>query len=130
MPKLRLPRVGMVVVILLSCVGCAFTEHDNRRLLNYLDSRAEGTWVADTTAGRIVGAPVAIPVGAAAFALDVAVIQPVCAAQPAAKDTYDLLWKPRNLSAFRKMILFVPVVVATPIVFASDWAFRSLFDAG
>jgi len=130
MSKLRLPPVALIVVVLLCSVGCAFTKHDNRRLLNYLDSQAEGTWVADTTAGRITGAPIAIPVGAAAFALDVAVIQPVCAVPPAAKDTYDLLWKPRELSAFRKMILFVPVVVATPIVFVSDWAFRSLFEAG
>jgi hypothetical protein len=128
--KPRVPRFALILVAVCSCAGCAFTHHDNRRLLNLLDRQAEGTWFADTTAGRITAAPIAIPVGTAAFALDVAVIQPVCAVPPAAKDTYDLLWKPRKLTAFRKMILFVPVVAATPIVFVSDWAFRSLFDTG
>lgn len=129
----RVTKVLLLVLACLACAlstGCAFMDRDNRRVLNYLDAQAKDSWIAKTTAGRIVAAPVALPVGGVAFVLDVAVVQPAMAVPPAAKDTYDFLWKPRGMTPFRKAILFVPVVVATPIVFVSDWAFRSLFDVG
>lgn len=124
-----LTRLCLILALFGSCIstGCAFMDRDNRRLLGFLDEQVQNTWVADTNAGRIAAAPVAVPVGVVAFALDVVVIQPVVSVRPAAVDTYDLLWKPRGMTAFRKAMLFVPVVVATPIVFVSDWAFRSLF---
>lgn len=113
--------------VLCLCAGCAFMEEDNRRLLNTLDEQVENTVITNTTAGRIAAAPVFLPVGVVAFAVDTVVIQPVMAVPPAAEDTYDALWKPRDMTPFRKMLVFVPVVAATPIVFVSDWAVRSVF---
>jgi len=120
-------RLALPVLALFLCAGCAFMHKDNRRLLNALDEGVENTFITNTTAGRIAAAPVFIPVGAVTFAADTVIIHPATSVEPAAKDTYDLLWKPRDMTPFRKMILFVPVVVATPVVFVSDWAFRSIF---
>jgi hypothetical protein len=103
---------------------------ENRRLLNCLDESVAGTAMTQTTPGRIAGAPVFLPGGIVAFATDVVVIHPAASIKPALDDTYDALWKPRGISDFHKAMLFVPVVAATPIVFISDWAARSLFPIG
>ncbi len=127
MRRTRAFRLALSLFAVSLCVGCAFMEKDNRRLLNVLDESVANTCIADTTAGRIAAAPVFVPVGVVAFATDAVVIQPVMAVEPAAKDTYDTLWKPREMTPFRRVLVLVPQVAATPIVFVIDWAFRSVF---
>ncbi|MFH1227234.1 MAG: hypothetical protein V1701_04935 [Planctomycetota bacterium] len=104
--------------------GCACLNRDNRILLNELDKVAN----PQTTAGKAALLPVAIPVATGAFAVDAVVIHPARQIPKASKDTYDTLWKPRDIPAYRKAIIFVPVLIATPPFFIGDWLFRSIFD--
>jgi hypothetical protein len=115
-----------VAALLVSLVsGCAFMQKDNRRILNALDKSVENTWVTETTAGQIAAAPPFMLVGGLATVVDAVLVQPVVAAPPAAHDMFDALWKDPQGSAFQQMMLFPLKVAASPIVFVSDWAFRS-----
>ncbi len=120
MRKTRAFRLALFLFVVCLCAGCAFMKEDNRRLLNVLDERMANTHISDATAGRIVAAPVFVPIGVVALATDIVVIQPVMAVKPATKDTYDALWKPREMTPFRRVLVLVPQVVATPIVFVTD----------
>jgi len=124
---MRTLLIATAAAALLLAAGCAFMQKDNRRLLNALDDGVKGTWVAETPTGRIVASPVFLPVGLAALAADTVIVQPVAATGPAAKDMYDWIWKDPQGSDFSQVMLFLPKVVASPIVFVSDWLFRSVF---
>ena len=51
--------------LLLCCLeACAIADEGNRRVLNYLDA----DWSPPTTAGRVLAAPLALPVGVVAAA--------------------------------------------------------------
>lgn len=107
--------------------GCAVTRTENRVTLNALDQAVQGSAITSTTTGKILAAPVAFPVGVTAAAIDAAVVTPARAAVPAAKDTNVLLWENPQGSDLRQMMLLLPKAVATPVVFISDWACRSVF---
>ncbi|QEM68828.1 hypothetical protein FO488_12110 [Geobacter sp. FeAm09] len=107
--------------------GCAIMNKDNRLVLNSLDEAMQGSAIIDSTAGKIAAAPVALPVGMAAGVIDMAVVTPARATVPAGKDTVEYLWENPQGSDLRQAMLFIPKVVATPVLFISDWAVRSIF---
>jgi len=113
-----------VLALAVGLSGCAFMNEDNRRTLNLLDETIQ----PKSTATQIAVAPVGIVAGTAAVTIDIAVVHPVCVIPDAADDVYELYWKPRDMTPFRKALLFVPIVVLTPPTFAADWLGRSLFD--
>ncbi len=124
-------RLNLLVLLFVWCAmvsGCAIANEKNRVLLNSLDSAVRDTAITNSTAGRIAAAPLAVPVGTVAGVLDMAVITPARAVSPAWSDTSEFLWEDPQGSDMRQMMLFVPKVVATPLVFIGDWSFRSVFD--
>ncbi|OPZ22711.1 MAG: hypothetical protein BWZ10_00303 [candidate division BRC1 bacterium ADurb.BinA364] len=103
--------------------GCATFEEENRPVLNKMDK----TIRPQSTAARLALGPPCAALGAAAWAVDAAVVRPVAVIPAAADDVYELYWRPRDMDFFRKSLLFVPIVVLTPPTFAVDWAARTLF---
>jgi hypothetical protein len=123
-------RMVFLLVLLLysgTLSACAVMNKENRIVLNSLDNAAEGSFITGSTTAKVVAAPIALPVGMTAGLIDMAVVTPVRATVPAAADTNSYLWKDPQGSDLRQMMLFMPKVAATPIVFISDWAFRSVF---
>jgi hypothetical protein len=124
------PRTNLFVALFVCCVmagGCAITDRNNRLVLNSLDNAVQDSAITNSTAGRIAAAPLAIPAGTVAGVLDMAIVTPARAVRPAWKDTSEYLWEDPQGSDMRQMMLFVPKVVATPLLFTGDWAFRSSF---
>lgn len=111
----------------LALSGCAVTSRENRLTLNSLDNALQGSVITGTTTGKVLAAPVAFPVGVTALAIDMALVTPVRATLPAAKDTGSYIWENPQGSDLRQMMMLLPKVAATPIVFTTDWAFRSVF---
>jgi hypothetical protein len=107
--------------------GCAVTCRENRLTLNSLDSAVQGSAITSTATAKVLAAPVALPVGVTALAMDMALVTPTRAAFPAARDTSSLLWENPQGSDLRQMMILLPKVAATTVVFTTDWAFRSVF---
>ena len=64
---------------------------------------------------------------AVGLATDAVIVHPVFSIDDAWGDTVELLWSPRDESSLRQA-LFAPVAaIATPVVFATDWVWRSLW---
>jgi hypothetical protein len=119
-----------LLAILLCCgaiSGCAVTRSENRLTLNSLDKAVQGSAITASTTGKALAAPLAFPVGVTAGVIDMALVTPARAAVPAAKDTNTLLWENPEGSDLRQMMLLIPKLAATPVVFTTDWAFRSVF---
>lgn len=107
--------------------GCAVMSRENRPVLEGLDAVVKKSGLADSTTSRIAFAPLAVTAGLTAVTIDMVVITPTLATVPAMDDTSTWLWKDPQGSEMRQAMLFMPKVAATPIVFVTDWAFRSLF---
>lgn len=125
MMKNRISR-SLLLALPLSFVllsGCAVAKKSNRRVLNTLDDVVR----IERVGGRIAAAPLFVPVGLVAGVLDMVVVHPVASTPKAVDDTADLLWKNPRGSEFRQMMLFLPKVVATPLVFSGSLLTRSLF---
>lgn len=123
-------RLAILIATLLcsgAINGCAVMEKENRLTMNALDDAVQGSAITSSTTGKVLAAPVAFPVGVTAGVIDMAVVTPARAAVPAAKDTNSYLWKNPQGSDLRQMMLLVPKVAATPVVFLTDWAFRTAF---
>ena len=121
--RTRLNRVAAVCVAA-QLAGCAFTNEDNRRTLNYLDAHA-----APQSAGaRWALSPVALPTALAAGVLDAVVVHPATQLDDAWRDTVDLVWDYEQDSSFRAVLLTPLSAVATPVVYCGDWLLRSVFD--
>ena len=123
-------RMTPLIATLLCCgalCSCAVTHRGNRLVLNSLDKAVQDSAITGSTTAKVVAAPVAFPVGVAAGVIDMAVVTPARATVPAAKDTSSYLWENPQGSDLRQMMLLVPKVVATPVVFLTDWACRSVF---
>ena len=120
-----------VLLVLLAVMsagsGCAILHEDNRRLLNMLDVAAADTVTTDTTVGKVIFAPLYIPVGIVAGVADAVLVNPAVAAPAAGRETYDLVWQEPSESNVESVLMFVPKVVASPIVFAGYWLFLTLF---
>lgn len=109
--------------------GCAVTKRENRLALNSLDNAVQGSAITASTTGKVLAAPIAFPAGVMAVAMDAAVVTPARATIPAAEDTNTYLWKNPQGSDLRQMMLLLPKAAATPVVFITDWAFRSVFTS-
>src|SRR6185369_862944 len=123
-------RMTFLTLILLCCgtiSGCAVTQRENRLVLNSLDNAMQGSAITGSTTGKVIAAPIAFPVGVTAGIIDLAVVTPARASIPAAKDTSSYLWENPQGSDLRQMMLLVPKIAATPVVFITDRAFRSVF---
>jgi hypothetical protein len=123
-------RMTLLLAALLCCGaidGCAVTKRENRLVMNSLDEAMQGSAIIDSTTGKVLAAPIALPVGVMAGAIDMAVVTPARATVPAAEDTNTYLWKDPQGSELRQMMLLLPKAAATPVVFITDWAFRSVF---
>ena len=126
----RLGFVLLIVAGLSLTSGCAFMAKENRRLMNWSDDAVKNSFVTANTGTKVACAPVIVPTALVIFVADAAVIQPCCAVPKAAEDTYDAIWKNPQGDAFIQSMKLVPKVIATPIVFVSDWAFRCVFATG
>jgi hypothetical protein len=123
-------RIILITSLLCCCgaiSGCAVTRSENRLTLNALDKAMQGSAITSTSTGRALAAPVAFPVGVTAGVIDLALVTPARATVPAAKDANTLLWENPEGSDLRQMMLLIPKLAATPVVFTTDWAFRSVF---
>jgi len=125
---------GSGKTFILFCIGifalfffssCACLKKDNRRLLNLMDSGIH----PESTASRVALAPPAMTFGTAALAADMALVHPAWMIPEAAKDIYNVYWKPRDMDMVRKVLLYVPCAILTPPSFVGDWLMLSLFDS-
>lgn len=123
--RLVLPLMLLLCGGLLS--GCAVFQRENRLTMNALDRAVQGTPVTGSTTAKVLAAPLALSVGATAGIVDLALVTPARATVPAARDTSSYLWENPAGSELRQMMLLLPKTVATPVVFLSDWGFRSVF---
>ena len=115
--------VPVAILLLMPLCGCSMFAKENRRVLNHLDRHVR----IESRAARIAAAPLTVPLGSVAFLSDAGVVNPAVQSRWAAKDVYDLYWKPRNLDPFKKSLLFIPMAVLTPPTFVGDLALRILF---
>jgi hypothetical protein len=114
-------RLVLLLVLLAPLTGCAIFNGDNRRTLSALDEVVS----PQSAAAQIALAPVAVPVASGALLVDAVVVNPVYAVRPAAQDTYELYWKPRDVEPLTRAMLFVPVVILTPPTFVASWLLHS-----
>ncbi len=116
-------RGVLLVVLLLGCAGCAISEKENRRTLNALDARV----IPEGEAARWALAPVALPAGLVAAAVDMVVVHPATVFDDAWGDTRAWLWTSRGESRFRRAVMLPLVTIATPFVYVGDWLGRAIF---
>jgi hypothetical protein len=113
--------------LLLCCLeACAIADEGNRRVLNYLDA----DWSPPTTAGRVLAAPLALPVGVVAAAADAVIVHPATQLDEAWADTADFVWDYDGISAFGSIMLAPFSVLVTPVVFGCSWVSRGIFGLG
>lgn len=127
---MRYPYIARLIIALCTLDtlgGCAVMQKENRLTLNALDRAAQDSVITDSTTAKVVAAPLAFTAGVTAGIIDLAVVTPARASVPAAADTSTYIWQDPQGSDLRQMMLFVPKVAATPVVFLTDWAFRSVF---
>lgn len=123
----RIAMTFLLMLVLIASSGCAVMNRENRPLLEGLDAVARKSSLTESTTAKIALAPVALAVGTAAVTIDMAIITPSLATIPALADTSSWVWEKPQGSELRQVMLFLPKVAITPLVFTTDWAFRSLF---
>lgn len=121
-------RIAAIMALLTTVLlhGCAIFNDDNRRTLNKLDE----VIAPQSAPAQVALAPVAIPVASGALVVDAFVVNPAVALKPAASDTYELYWKPRDVEPLTKAMLFVPIVVLTPPTYVVSWFVHAFFYDG
>lgn len=118
--------ITLTSAVLSACTGCAiFVDEENRYLLNTLDEKVQ----FESTGAKVAAAPVFIPVGLAAGLTDAVIVHPLVSIPEAYRDTNETVWENPEGSEFRQAMIFLPKVVATPLVFCGDWALRVVFGA-
>ncbi len=93
-------------------------------MLNALD----GAVRFESTAGKIAAAPVFVPVGFLAGAIDIVVVHPACSVPPALEDTGKFAFDTKDMEPEIVVLLFLPRLVLSPLYFVGSWSVRSLFD--
>jgi hypothetical protein len=116
--------VPLLLTFTMLSTGCAITEESNRRLTSKLDQLV----APESTPAKVALAPVFIPVGFTSILLDAVIIHPVAVIPDAHDDTSKIIWKGPPSSYVTQAFLFVPKLVATPVVFTFFWLGRSMFD--
>ena len=112
-----------IAAVLLAVCACAPINPDNRYTLAWLDEHA----VPEATAARWGLAPVAVPVGLAAWLVDGLAIHPFLVWDDAWRDTADVVWTidPADSPLYRAVSMPLRVIV-TPIVYVFDFVARWL----
>jgi len=111
------------VAIALSLMGCTVFSSQQRHTLDWLDRNL----TPGSSGVREALLPVAIPVGVIGLASDALVVNPAMAIDDAWRDTVELLWSAQDETSMRRALFAPLAAVATPVVFASDWLWRSLW---
>ncbi len=118
-------RAGAAALLLAG--GCAVFNPQNTPVLNTVEDA-----VPTDGLGRVVGFPLLLPFGAAALALDMAIVHPVSVADDAWTDAMDALWQELDWDKeYVSNVTWVPLRTGfTPAFWAGSLLFRSLFDVG
>lgn len=112
-------RVCLLVGLAVS--GCAMIDQDNRRTLNLLDRHIS----PDSLGTQLALAPVVLPLGGVALAVDQFIVHPVCVGDDAWDDTRRILWESDDPSLFRRVLLVPLVALATPFFYLGDFLIRA-----
>jgi len=109
--------------------GCAFTNRDNMRTLNWVE---DDLMPEKGTTARAMSYPVMVPLGLCSMAADIIVVHPICSIDDAYYDTDDACWSRFDWeTGYVTECAQLPFrVVFTPVVFVVDWGFRCFFDIG
>ncbi|WP_156825348.1 hypothetical protein [Leptospira yanagawae] len=102
---------------------CAIMHKNNRRITNVLDNH----FTPETTTGKVLMSPVAIPVGTISLLTDTFLLQPVIAIPMALGDTITYIWQNPSGGILTQSFLFVPKLVMTPIAFSFLWIKHAFF---
>ena len=117
-------RTALVVPLLLLCCSCAVMDEENRHLVPWVEDHL----VPETTVGKVLAAPVVLPVGVAAGILDAFIFHPITVVDDAYEDTADALWRDSRLDYVAQCGSLPFKTAATPVVFVVDFAGRAMFD--
>lgn len=117
-------RLIFIAALALSCSSCAFMNRRNRPLLNLC-----AKYVAPTdTPGRVIMAPVLVPVFVTAALVDTVIVHPVAIADDAWFQTQATVWQPAGSGFVTECALFPFRVAATPPLWILGATGRALFD--
>jgi hypothetical protein len=117
-------RASLRWPLLLPLLGaCAVVAPENRRTLRAMDEHL----APESTALGLAALPVTLPAGLVGLAADAAIMHPVCSLDDAWADTADWLWRTREESRLRQVVMTPLRALVTPFVFAGDWAVRAAF---
>jgi len=116
-------RTAFVIPMLLLCCSCAVMDEENRHLVPFIEENL----VPESTGGKILAAPVVLPIGVAAGILDAFIFHPITVIDDAYDDTADALWRDSKLDYVAYCGSLPFKTAATPVVFTVDFAGRSMF---
>ena len=116
-------RTAFAIPMLLLCCSCAVMNEENRHLVPWVEENL----VPESTGGKILAAPVVLPVGVAAGILDAFIFHPITVIDDAYDDTADALWRDSELEYVAYCGSLPFKAAATPVVFSVDFAGRSMF---
>ena len=115
-------RRAPLCAVALFAAACTTMRDDSRRTLGWLDASLAPA--APAARGALL--PLVIPVGFAGLCCDTFVVNPACAIDDAWGDTVDLLWTSHEESPLRRALVTPLAALATPLVFAGGWLWRSV----
>lgn len=96
--------------------GCAVLDEDCRRITRSLDSNL----TPQSTGAKVALAPIAVPVGFTALAMDGLVINPVCAIPQAFDEASDAAFEKVEFQGLFEIVLFPMRILTFTAVFAGS----------
>jgi hypothetical protein len=117
-------RLALIALLPLLCASCAFMNPRNRRLMNFCEKHL----IPESTTGRVLTAPVVLPVCLVAGVVDTVLIHPATTIDDAWYDTDAALWQPTKRGFVTESALLPFRSVATPPIWALGFLSRSVFD--
>lgn len=116
-------RLILTVPLVLLCCSCATMKEENRHLVTWVEENL----VPETPTGKLLAAPIVLPVGMAAGILDAFVFHPVTVIDDAYHDTADALWRDSRLDYVTYCGSLPFRTAATPAVFTLIFTGRAMF---
>jgi hypothetical protein len=117
-------RTLWLIPALALCCSCAFSNRENRHLVPWVEEHM----VPESTGGRILAAPVVLPVGIVAGILDAFIFHPITVIDDAYRDTAELVWHDFGTGYVTSSGVLPFKTIATPIVFTFSFLGRAMFD--